>query len=100
MFYRNLTARALLLGGVAVVALPAAAAAQDAEQVAAQENAAIEEAQPAADESGELGEADDVNSFGTGFRYLIARRYGFVMGVDVARGPDETAVYLQAGSVW
>lgn len=37
---------------------------------------------------------------GVGFRYLIARRYGFKMGVDVAFGPEETVWYIQAGSAW
>ena len=54
MSYRNLTARALLLGGVAIFALPAATYAQDAEQVAAEENAAIEQQQPEAADSGEI----------------------------------------------
>ena len=46
------------------------------------------------------GDADNVESYGTGFRYLIARRYGFTMGVDVAWGPEESAWYIQAGSSW
>lgn len=54
----------------------------------------------AAEEMDELGGAEHLHSYGAGFRYLIARRYGFVMGIDVARGPDETAVYLKAGSTW
>ena len=37
---------------------------------------------------------------GAGFRYLIARRYGFNMGLDVAQGPEDTVVYIQAGSAW
>lgn len=37
---------------------------------------------------------------GVGFRYLIARRYGFKMGLDVAFGPEETVWYVQAGSAW
>ena len=49
MAYRTVTARTLLLGGVALLALPAAAYAQDAEQVAAEENAALEQAQPGVD---------------------------------------------------
>jgi hypothetical protein len=47
-----------------------------------------------------LGGADNIRSFGAGFRYLVARRYGFVMGLDIAPGPDDTAVYLQGGSTW
>jgi outer membrane protein assembly factor BamA len=37
---------------------------------------------------------------GTGFRYEIARKYGIHMGLDVAFGPDNHAVYLQLGSGW
>ena len=37
---------------------------------------------------------------GTGFRYEIARAYGIHMGLDVAFGPDNTAVYFQVGSAW
>ncbi|OUR82728.1 hypothetical protein A9Q75_05420 [Colwellia psychrerythraea] len=39
-------------------------------------------------------------SKGAGFRYLIARRYGFKMGVDIAKGPEDTVFYIQAGSAW
>lgn len=37
---------------------------------------------------------------GVGFRYLIARRYGFDMGVDIAKGPEDTVFYIQAGTAW
>ena len=37
---------------------------------------------------------------GAGFRYLIARRLGLFVGIDVAQGPEEGAVYLQVGSAW
>ena len=37
---------------------------------------------------------------GTGFRYLIAKRYGFEMGLDIARGPEETVFYVQGGTAW
>lgn len=37
---------------------------------------------------------------GAGFRYLIARLYGLQAGLDVARGPDEWAVYIVAGTWW
>jgi hypothetical protein len=37
---------------------------------------------------------------GTGFRYEIARKYGIHMGLDVAFGPDNTAIYVQVGSAW
>ena len=37
---------------------------------------------------------------GGGFRYLIAKRYGFEMGVDIARGPEENVFYIQGGTAW
>ena len=37
---------------------------------------------------------------GGGFRYLIAKRYGFEMGLDIARGPEETVFYIQGGTAW
>ena len=37
---------------------------------------------------------------GVGFRYELARKFGLHAGVDVARGPEDTAVYLQIGSAW
>ena len=37
---------------------------------------------------------------GAGFRYHIARRYGFDMGLDLARGPEDTVFYITAGSAW
>ena len=37
---------------------------------------------------------------GVGFRYEIAHRFGLHVGIDVARGPDDTAVYLQVGNAW
>jgi outer membrane protein assembly factor BamA len=54
----------------------------------------------AANESGDLGDAPSRTTRGAGFRYLIARRYGFEMGVDVARGPEESVFYIQAGTAW
>lgn len=39
-------------------------------------------------------------SKGVGFRYLLARALGMQVGIDVAKGPEETAWYLQVGSAW
>jgi len=39
-------------------------------------------------------------AYGGGFRYLLARRLGLRVGVDIARGPEETAIYLTIGSNW
>lgn len=54
----------------------------------------------AASSYSEFREAPSRVTKGAGFRYLIARRYGFEMGLDVARGPEETVFYIQAGSAW
>jgi hypothetical protein len=48
----------------------------------------------------DIGDADSQVAQGVGFRYLIARRYGLHMGIDVARGPEDTIWYIQAGSAW
>jgi len=48
-----------------------------------------------------LGKAgESVSAWGVGFRRLMARRLGIYMGLDIARGPEETAIYIQAGSAW
>jgi hypothetical protein len=46
------------------------------------------------------GESETVCAGGVGFRYLIASKYGLHVGLDVARGPEDTAVYIQIGSAW
>ena len=48
----------------------------------------------------DMGDSDSKISQGVGFRYLIARRYGFNMGLDIAKGPEENIFYIQAGSAW
>lgn len=37
---------------------------------------------------------------GTGFRYLIARKLGLQMGLDVARGPEQFGYYVVFGYSW
>ncbi len=39
-------------------------------------------------------------SVGGGFRYLVARVFGLRMGLDVARGPEQWAVYVVFGNAW
>ena len=43
---------------------------------------------------------ENVYSKGIGFRYLAARRYGLRVGIDIARGPEDTAFYIQVGNAW
>ena len=47
-----------------------------------------------------LGNTQTVVTGGAGFRYELARKYGIHMGLDVAFGPDNTAIYVQVGSAW
>jgi len=47
-----------------------------------------------------FSEAGVVTAGGVGFRYLVARRLGIYAGLDLAKGPEDTAVYIQAGSAW
>jgi hypothetical protein len=49
---------------------------------------------------GALERSENVTAGGAGFRYLIARRYGLQMGVDVADGPDDTVLYVVFGNAW
>jgi hypothetical protein len=51
-------------------------------------------------DSGPLRRDRTAGAGGVGFRYELARRFGLHAGIDVARGPEETAVYLQVGSAW
>jgi hypothetical protein len=46
--------------------------------------------------------ASDETAFsgGAGFRYLLARKLGLLSGVDVARGPEDWAFYIQVGQAW
>ena len=37
---------------------------------------------------------------GAGIRYFLARRLGLRVGLDVARGPEETAIYIIVGNAW
>jgi len=54
----------------------------------------------AADRVDDFGSADPEWVYGAGVRYLIARELGFRVGLDLARGPEETVVYLQVGHAW
>ena len=43
---------------------------------------------------------EEVAAGGVGFRYRIARKLGMQVGMDVARGPEDTSIYLTVGSAW
>ncbi len=48
----------------------------------------------------ELGDESAKWAGGGGFRYLIARRFGLRVGLDLAVGPEDTVVYMGFGSAW
>lgn len=54
----------------------------------------------AANSISEISSAPAINTYGAGFRYLIARRYNFVVGLDYAKGPEDSTLYIRAGSSW
>jgi hypothetical protein len=43
---------------------------------------------------------ESVTAGGAGFRYLVARRHGLHMGLDLAFGPDDPVIYVVFGSAW
>ncbi len=47
-----------------------------------------------------MQDAEKAYNYGAGFRYLVARRLGLAMGLDIARGPEETTAYLTVGNAW
>lgn len=47
-----------------------------------------------------FGPAEWVYSYGTGFRYLLARKFKLRVGLDLARGPEQFAYYIVFGSNW
>ena len=48
----------------------------------------------------DLSKNINVWNSGIGFRYLLARTFGLKMGIDVARGPEQWAVYVVFGNSW
>ena len=46
------------------------------------------------------GESKTVAAGGLGFRYRLARKMGLQAGIDIARGPEDTAFYITVGSAW
>jgi hypothetical protein len=50
--------------------------------------------------SGRSSRTVTVGAGGVGVRYLLARKFGLHYGIDVARGPEGSAIYFQFGSAW
>jgi hypothetical protein len=54
----------------------------------------------AADSFSDLTSATTRVAYGVGFRYLMAKILGMRVGLDVARGPEGTYLYIVMGSAW
>jgi len=52
------------------------------------------------DKWSEWSDAELVVTYGTGFRYLLARKFKLRVGVDVAKGPESWTYYIVFGSNW
>ena len=50
--------------------------------------------------AGRFNRTMGVGAGGAGIRYLLARKFGLHYGLDVARGPEDWALYFQFGSAW
>ena len=48
----------------------------------------------------DFSEADWESSWGGGFRYNIARKFGLHLGVDYAVGPEDESFYITVGHAW
>jgi hypothetical protein len=44
--------------------------------------------------------SETLPTYGGGFRYRLAKLLGLQGGLDIARGPEDTAVYITVGSAW
>ena len=54
----------------------------------------------AAREWDQMSDAEQAYNYGAGVRYLIARKLGLGIGLDIAVGPEQTVPYLIIGSAW
>jgi outer membrane protein assembly factor BamA len=43
---------------------------------------------------------DNIWTYGAGIRYRIASKLGIDVGLDIARGPEDTTFYIQFGHAW
>ncbi|MHC1777045.1 MAG: BamA/TamA family outer membrane protein [Lentimicrobium sp.] len=49
---------------------------------------------------GSFDEGKSISSVGTGFRYLVARKFGAQAGMDFAKSPEDFAIYIVFGCSW
>jgi len=53
-----------------------------------------------AEDFDDLADADDVFSYGAGFRYTLARKLGIKGGLDFAWSKEDSGIYITVGSAW
>ena len=53
-----------------------------------------------ADSISELNDQSSIVAGGGGVRYLIARRLGLRVGMEIAAGPEDTVFYMAVGGHW
>ncbi len=44
--------------------------------------------------------SQDKSAWGGGFSYYLSRMFGIHAGIDIARGPEDTAWYITIGNAW
>jgi hypothetical protein len=52
------------------------------------------------DKWADFGSSETLWSYGTGFRYYLAKKFKLRVGIDVARGPERWAYYIVFGNNW
>ena len=52
------------------------------------------------DEWNEFDNSKWIGTVGSGFRYMLARKFKLRVGLDIAKGPGEWAYYIIFGSNW
>jgi len=48
----------------------------------------------------QAGTSDDIYTLGIGMRYLALKEEDAWVGIDIARGPEDLAWYIQMGNSW
>jgi hypothetical protein len=47
-----------------------------------------------------FSEAENIIAGGIGFRYMLAKKFGLRVGIDIAKSKESEAFYIQVGSAW
>ena len=47
-----------------------------------------------------FSEAENIVTGGIGFRYLLAKKFGLRVGIDITKSKENEAFFIQVGSAW